>query len=85
MKHYCITYDLNKSDKNYEGLYSAIKTFNNIHVMDSVWFVKTNLNANEIYDKLKSEIDNNDNLFICDITFDYSGWLSKSIWNWLKS
>lgn len=85
MKNYCITYDLNKSDKNYDGLYTAIKIFNNVHVMDSVWFVKTNLNANQIYDKLKPEIDNNDNLFICEITYDRSGWLSKSAWEWLKS
>lgn len=85
MKNYCITYDLNKSDKNYDGLYTAIKIFNNVHVMDSVWFVKTNLNANQIYDKLKPEIDNNDNLFICEITYDRSGWLSKSVWEWLKS
>ena len=85
MKNYCITYDLNKSDKNYDGLYTAIKIFNNVHVMDSVWFVKTNLKANQIYDKLKPEIDNNDNLFICEITYDHSGWLSKSVWDWLKS
>lgn len=85
MKNYCITYDLNKSDKNYDGLYTAIKVFNNVHVMDSVWFVKTNLNASQIYDKLKPEIDNNDNLFICEITYDNFGWLPKSVWDWLKS
>ncbi len=85
MKKYCITYDLNKSDKNYDGLYNVIKTFNYIHVMDSVWFIKTDFNANQIYDKLKPEIDSNDNLFICDITCEHSGWLSKSVWNWLNS
>ena len=35
--------------------------------------------AHQIYDKLKPEIDSNDNLFICDITCEHSGWLSKSV------
>lgn len=85
MKNYFITYDLNKPDKDYDGLYTAIKTFNNVHVMDSVWFVKTNFNASEIYNKLKPEIDDNDNLFISDITYDRTGWLPKSVWDWLNS
>lgn len=83
MKNYCITYDLNLSNKNYDGLYDAIKEFNYFHVMDSVWFIKTSFNSTEIYNKLKSQIDDNDSLFICEITYDRSGWINKKAWDWL--
>lgn len=83
MKKYCITYDLNKSDKNYEGLYEAIRNFDYFHVMDSVWFIKTNFTVTEIYNKLKPQIDSNDYLFISEITSNYYGYLNKDVWNWL--
>lgn len=83
MKNYAISYDLNKQDKNYDGLYETIKNFNYYHVMDSVWFIKTNFTAQEIYDKLKPQIDNNDFLFISEINSNYYGFLNKDVWNWL--
>lgn len=85
MKKYAISYDLNKQNKNYDGLISEIKNFNYIEVMKSMWFVKTNFSAYEIYSKLKPQIDNNDFLFISEITSDHMGFLRSEVVNWLKS
>jgi hypothetical protein len=84
MKYYAISYDLNKQDKNYDGLYDAIKNFNYYHVMDSVWFIKTNFTSLEVYNKLKPQIDTNDFLFVSEINSNYYGFLQKDVWNWLK-
>ena len=51
--------------------------------MDSVWFIKTNFTVAEIYNKLKPQIDNNDYLFISEITSNYYGYLNQDVWNWL--
>lgn len=84
MKYYSISYDLNKQGKNYEGLYEAIKNFDYYHVMDSVWFIKTNFTALEIYNKLKPQIDADNFLFVSEINSNYYGFLQKNVWNWLE-
>lgn len=85
MTKYVISYDLNKADKNYDGLISKIKTYNNIKAIKSMWFIKTNDSSESIYNKLKLEIDNNDYLFIGEINNNCYGWLSKDVWTFLNS
>ena len=54
--------------------------------MESSWIVKTcNHSADSIYKLLKPHILDEDTLFIVDITNkERSGWLHKSMWNWLN-
>lgn len=86
MKKYLISYDLNKADKNYDGLIDAIKDYNYIKVLRSAWAIETNLSAESIYNSLKPYIDDNDYLFIVEInTNNEQGWLRKDIWNWLQN
>ena len=41
--------------------------------------------AQKIYDTLRPQIDENDLLFIVDITGrNRQGWLSKTVWTWLN-
>lgn len=81
-----ISYDLNKPRKGYSDLHDAIKAISGTwwHHLTSVWLVDTDLSTQEIYEKVKEHIDENDELFITRITRDYTGYLPKKAWEWLK-
>lgn len=81
---YLVSYDLNKSGQNYDGLYSAIKELGSYcHCLDSSWLVETNLNSGQISTFLRQRIDDNDNILIIRVMKDYQGWLPKEFWDWL--
>lgn len=87
---YLITYDLTAPNKDYSGLYQAIKDLAPDkwrHPMESVWCVSVGngFKANDVYEALKPHVDSDDYLLVVDITQqDRQGWLSKDFWNWLK-
>ena len=89
MNKFLITYDLkNKSVKNYESLFSAIKTLGPWwHYLESTWIVKTNLTSSQaVWNVLASHIVTNDHLLIIRVdSRDKWGWLSQDAWNWLNS
>jgi hypothetical protein len=60
-----ITYDLNTPGQKYNELYKAIKGLgDSAHPLDSVWFVRTSLSTSQIYNRLKTYIDQNDWLLV---------------------
>ena len=83
-----ITYDLKQPDRNYNALYDAIKNCGKRwwHYLESVWIVYVeNSTPQECYNHIHPYMDNNDNLFIVDITDkDFYGWLPKDAWRWLN-
>jgi hypothetical protein len=82
---YSINYDLKKPDRDYEGLYQAIKNCGDWwHYLGSTWLVDTSLDAQGIWNRLKSHIDANDRMLIVGITKDNNGWLPQDAWNWLN-
>lgn len=84
MKAYSISYDLNKSGKNYEGLIKAIKAVGaSCHCTDSYWLVSTDQSAEDVYKKLKPHLDDDDHIFITRIMGDRQGWLPKDKWEWI--
>ena len=87
-KTFLVTYDLKRPGQNYSDLYDAIKSEGDWqHPLESTWVVKTDnlVLANTIYEHLRPCIDENDSLFIVEITAqDRQGWLAKSFWEWLK-
>ncbi|MBO1087805.1 CRISPR-associated protein Cas2 [Enterococcus hirae] len=69
MKSYIVSYDLNNSGKNYEDLISKIKTYSRwAHVNESVWFLKSDKGCVAIRDELLAQIDNDDSLFVAELT-----------------
>lgn len=80
-----ITYDLNKPEKDYSGLYRAIKAISSdyLHQLTSVWLLDTNFSTKQIYERLRPWIDDNDELFVVRITADRFGWLSRTAIDWL--
>lgn len=83
---YLIGYDLNKSGKDYEGLYDAIKSYGTwCHPLDSTWLIETNSSESDISAVLKAHVDDNDALLIIKVTKNYIGWLTTDIWDWMKA
>ncbi len=85
MTDYLITYDLNIPGQDYSKLFDAIiKLGSAYHGMQNTWFVKSNYSATEIRNFLKSFIDSNDKLFVCQISVwassnmnDVAKWLNE--------
>ncbi|MFO7195662.1 CRISPR-associated protein Cas2 [Enterococcus faecium] len=69
MDSFIISYDLNKSGKNYDDLIKKIKTYSKwAKINESVWFFKSNKKCPEIRDDLKSVMDKDDSLFVAKLT-----------------
>lgn len=89
MASYLITYDLSKPDRNYSGLYDAIKAISGswAHIAESSWVVVANNQTTaNIRDSLKSVMDSNDKLIVCKLTGEGAWYgLSKRQTEWLKT
>lgn len=81
---YVVSYDLNKSDKDYNDLYKVLKKYSYIHYLDSTWLIETSESSTQIYDKLKPYIDKNDYILVIQAQNNYWGWLPNDAWDWLK-
>jgi hypothetical protein len=84
---YMITYDLNKSGKDYSGVFEAIKESAQAwcHYWDSSWLIRSDLNtAAEVFEKIKPHLDSNDRCFVVEAAPNYQGWLSEEQWKFIK-
>lgn len=81
-----ISYDLRVPGKNYNALYETIKSAKTWwHYLESTWIIKTDENIETWNDKLLQHLDENDRLFVVDITNQpHNGWLPQKAWDWLK-
>lgn len=85
MNSYLIDYDLCSPSRNYNSLYDTIKSFPcYAKITESTWFVKTNLNGEQIRDKLLSKIDTNDRIFVGALAREAAWYNVKCDSNFLK-
>ncbi len=87
---YLITYDLNKTGQDYENVIKAIKDCSAANVWCSFWkssyLIKSNLTANQILDKIKPYLDQNDKFLAVEAnSYNYQGWLSEEQWKYVNS
>lgn len=81
-----ISYDLNKPGQSYDALYDEIKKARTWwHHLDSTWIISTSSSPQEWQRRLRQHMDDNDNLLVVEICNNYSGWLPKTAWKWLRS
>lgn len=85
---YLITYDLNKTGKNYDGVYQAIKDASDgtwCHFWDSSWLIRSNYSsADSIFEKILPNLDDNDTCFVIEVKDNKQGWLSKEQWQFIN-
>ena len=85
MKVFLISYDLKKPGRNYDDLYKKIKSFGKwYHCLESVWIIKTSSTLQKVSDELVNQIDDNDRLLVVEIKNNYSGWMPRKFWNWMR-
>ena len=83
---YLVSYDLNKSGKDYKSFYDEIdkqcKAW--CKPLRSVYLVRSDLSVNELSDKLKAVIDNDDFLLVIEVRNNKQGWLSEKNWEYIN-
>ncbi|MEZ2774943.1 hypothetical protein ACBP83_14150 [Acinetobacter pseudolwoffii] len=85
MTVYSISYDLMKSGQKYDDLIKEIKSFADCcHVMDSYWLISTVLSAEQVRERLRKHTDDNDLIFVIQVSKNHSGWLRQETWNWIN-
>lgn len=92
MAVYVVTWDLNKEKPNYgaarAGFIKHLEGYENTKDsgLDSVRFISTEDTVDQINEYLREKFDNNDRLFISRLRKgERSGWLNKSIWEWIRA
>ncbi|MEW6618720.1 MAG: hypothetical protein AB1422_05150 [bacterium] len=86
MKAYTINYDLKAPDRNYDGLYEAIKKSPKWwHYLESTWIIITNETPNQIWQRIEPFVDKNDYLLIIEVRDNVQGWLPKDAWDWIHT
>ena len=84
-KTYPVAYDFIGSPDKYSDLFDELKESPKWwHWIDSVWLLRTEESANEIYARLEPHLDDDINLFITEIGRDHQGWLPEKAWKWIR-
>jgi len=82
---YIVTYDLRTPKRDYEGLYEQLKNSSSWwHYLESSWLIDTTESAEDIFNRLRAHIDNNDFILIIRVGKDRHGWLPKKAWEWIQ-
>lgn len=85
---YLITYDLNKADKDYDGVFKAIKDASTgvwCHFWDSSWLIKSSLSVDDVFEKIKPHLDSNDRCLVIEVKNNKQGWLTKEQWDYINN
>lgn len=81
MSVYCVSYDLNQAGQNYNALYDELKKSPGwCHPLDSTWLISTGETAQQLSDRLRRHLDNNDTLLVIGVTKEYAGWLTEVVY-----
>ena len=84
MACFVVAYDLNKVGQNYDCLMKKFAALPNCHAQQSVWFIDYNGTAMQLRADLASCIDENDRLFITEISKLWAGQNMPTCGKWLN-
>lgn len=82
-----ISYDLRAPNRDYATLWDHLKSYAWARPLESVWLVRTTLNPQEVFDAAVKYVDQNDKMFVVDITGKNSVWINlpNDVSEWIKS
>ena len=80
---YFISYDLNNPSYDYTDLFRRIESLGKaLHILTSVWLLKTTQDVNQISMALREQMNDNDILFVSELHESIlKGCLIRSFWN----
>jgi len=68
MPAYEVCYDLRQPGRNYEPLWTRLRAWSAVRVLESCWIVPEASSADALRNDLRAYIDGNDGLFIAGMT-----------------
>lgn len=85
MTSYLLSYDLNKT-KDYQKLYDELERLDGHRTQASVWLIAVNNTAGELKDHLENFIDDDDSLWVLEVTKNNARKMARKGTNdWLKA
>lgn len=66
MSVYAISYDLSKT-RDSKALRKAIEAYENVHPLESYWYIFSNESASDIYEDLRQHMDNDDSIMVYEV------------------
>ncbi len=80
-----VTYDLKQPVGSYSELFHILKgEYSWWHYMSSTWMIATDKSAKDFSSELIAHVFTGDRLFVTELTGEYSGWLPRKAWDWIK-
>ena len=83
-----ISYDLRTPGKDYVNLWEHLRSYGSwAKPLESVWLVRTAYNAEQVRDSALYHVDQNDKIFVVDVTSRDSAWknLATEVVEWIGS
>ena len=86
MYRYVVSYDLNAPGQKYTKLHELIDSTSNAwcRPLSSFYLVRTNLSVNELSDRIRSILDDNDHFLIISVSNNKQGWLDEEQWEYIE-
>lgn len=83
-----ISYELRSPGQNYESLYQEIRNVSGgvwRHDLTSHWLIETSLTPQQVWERLRHHIDQNDHILIIRVANNPMafGWMPLAVWNWI--
>lgn len=66
MSVYAISYRPRKTDDS-KALRKAIEAYENVHPLETYWYVFSNKSASDIYEDLRQHVDNDDSILVYEV------------------
>lgn len=85
--NFLVSYDLNKSGKNYDGVFQAIKDASTgkwCRPLKSVWVIQSNLSAQAVYETIAPHLDSDDRILVIEVTSKSWWYLDQEVSDYLK-
>jgi len=83
-----VSYDLSAPGRDYPKLQEHLESYGEwAHLLESVWLIKTNSTALQVCQAAEKVVDQNDKIFVIDITNKFAAWnnFDDEVSDWLKS
>lgn len=66
MSVYAISYDLSKT-RDPKALSEAIEAYENVHPLESYWYVFSDKSASDIFEDLRQHVDNDHSILVYEV------------------
>ncbi len=79
-----ITYDLSNPGQKYTKVFDVIKAYPYAKLSESSYAIKTQESPSQIYNRLSSHLDSNDQIYIIAVNEPHMGFGPQSVNQWLN-